>query len=459
MNIEDSSLWNEISDIFEGGELPVHGTWDVTIFNGQDDDGIVPLKILAVEFNQDFLNNYTDAISVELIIPLGTYAKRVYPYQDVLEIELTRHPIGEADDSIDADTPQQSERYSAVLIPDKSNPVIQGDVGEISSEEDLNRMDIPKLTFQLVNKSVEQIRAIAVGGVYRDCTGESVVKHVLTQYSQKAKVDMDRKVKGVDMIKASNQKPRSSITIPHGTMLPDIAHHVHYYCGGLYAAGLGYYLLGNYWYVFPAFDNTRFEDGKPTLTIINVPKNKLPGVERTYRKDGDNLVVIATGDTKFRSMSNQNQLNQGNGLRFADASRMMDDFSSTSGNKTSISRGSNNTEAVGTQRKNNLNVVTTADRQINANPYVEFSRIAQRQGEGFTAVWENGNRSLLYPGMPTKIVYLDGDDVREMYGVLQGAHEYAALRDTGVTATRYSSTVSLHVFVKQLDSDLATTDS
>jgi hypothetical protein len=457
MNIEDSSLWNEISDIMQGGELPVHATWDVTIFNGTD--SIKPLKVVAVEFNQDYLNNYTDAISVECIIPLGIYAKRIYPFQDILEIELSRIQIGESSESIDADATPQVERYTAVMVEDKSNPVINGDIGQISSEEDLNRIDIPKITFQLVNKSLEQIRAIAVGGVYRECTGEDVVKYVLTEYSKKAKVDQDRMVKGVDMVKASNQKARSSITIPHGVMLPDIAHHVHYYCGGLYATGLGYYLAGNTWYVFPAFDNTRFDDGKPTLTIINVPKSKLPGIERTYRKDGDNLVVLSTGDTKFKSMSNRNQLNQGNGLRFADASKMMEDFSSTSGNKTTISRGSNNTEAVGTQRKNKINVVATADRQINANPYVEFSRLAMRQGEGINLVWENGNRSLLYPGMPTKIMYLDGDDVREMYGVLQGAHEYAALRDTGVTATRYSSAVSLHVFVKQLDSDAQASDS
>lgn len=456
MKIEDSALWSEVDDVIDGGENPVHVTWSATIYH-EDDDPVVPLKVVSIDFNEDYLNNYADFIVIEMFLPLGTYAKRVFPYLDNLEIELVRQNVGESSNSTDEDTPPQIERYIATLIDEGNNPVIDASVGNITSEEDLNRVGIPRIKFQLTNKSLEQIRMISVGGIYRNTTGEDVVKAVLTSASKNVSVDEDRKVKGVDMVKASNQKKREQIIIPHGTPLAEVPHHVHYHCGGLYATGLAYYLRGDHWYVFPPYDNTRFNDGQPTLTIINIPANKMPGIERTYRKDGDNLVVIATGQTKFKSMSNTLQLNEGNGIRFADASKMMEDFAVTKGNKTIASRGKTNTEAIGAERKNKMNYVSTALRSINANPFVEYSALASRQGEGITLVWENADRSLIYPGMPVRIRYVDGDEIKDLYGALLGAHEFASLRDSGATATRYVSNVSLSVFVKPLDEDTTTT--
>jgi hypothetical protein len=231
----------------------------------------------------------------------------------------------------------------------------------------------------------------------------------------------------------------------------EVPHHVHYHCGGLYSAGLGYYLQDDHWYVFPVYDNTRFNDGDPTLTIINVPPNRLPGIERTYRKDGDNLVVLATGDAKFRDLSNLAQLNAGNGVRFADASKMMQDFVTVKGNKAQAARAKNNTEIVGDKRPNNVNYVTTALRGINANPYVEYSALTARQGSGINLVWENADHTLIHPGMPARVMYLDGDEVKELYGVLQGAHLYASMREVGVTSERFVNHMTLSVFVKPLD--------
>ena len=447
MDITTSSLWQEVDRILASGEKPVHSTWDLTIY--ANDLQIAPFKVLSIDFSHDFLHNYTDLIMVSLALPLGTFIKKVYPYLDNLDIELIRRDIGETNGTVDADAVTQVERYTATMI-DTGNPVIESNIGRISSEEDLNRIDIPIITFQLTNKSLEQIRLIPVGGIYRNMTVENLIKALMTKESQTAKVSEDRKLKGVQMVKASNQKVRETLIIPQNVLLVDVPHHVHYHCGGVYSSGLGYYLFKDHWYIFPAYDNTRFTDGDPTLTIVNVPKNLLPGIERTYRKDGDNLVIIATGDTSFKELSNIAQLNDGNGVRFADASKMMDNFVVTKGNKATASRAKTNTEIVGEERTNKLNYVTTALRQINANPFIEYSDLASRQGSGISVVWENSNRSLLYPGMPVKYQYLDGTDVKELYGVLLGAHEFVSLREPGPMSSRYTSSTTLNIFVKSV---------
>lgn len=445
MDIVKSSLWREVDQVITEGEKPVHYTWQATIFAG--DEEVKPLRVRSIDVNQDFLSNYADFILLDVVIPLGTYAKRVYPHIGKLEVELKRIRIGEVSSGAKEDEKVQVERYTATMI-DTGNPVIEASVGLTTSEEDLNRLEILNVQFQLTDKLLEQVRMIPAGGIYHGMTNEQVVKAVLTKGSLRAQVDDARKLKGVEMVKASNQAVRETTIIPHGTPLVDVPHHIHYHCGGLYATGLGYYLHQDHWYVFPTHDIKRFNDDVPTLTIINIPPTKLPGIERTYRKDGDNLVVVSTGDSVFRDLKDVAQLNQGNGVRFADANRLMGNFAKVADNKAVAARAAQNTEAVGEHRDNALNYVTQGRRKITANPFVEFSALAARQGSGASFVWENANRSLLYPGMPTRVMYLDGTEIKEVFGVLQGVHEYTSLREQGGTSNRFSSSVTLSVFAR-----------
>jgi len=453
MDIEKSSLWREVQGVLSGGSKPVHQTWSVRIFAGGDT--IIPFKIVSVDIDRDYLNNYTDFILVDVRVPLGTYAKRLYPHLANVEIELKRVNIGETSDAAQLNDAVEVERYTAIMI-DTGNPIIENGVGNTTSEEDLNRIEILTVKFQLLNKVLEQIRVIPVGGIRRNMTGEDVVKSVLTQASQLADVDTSRKIKGVRMVPASNQQKRSAVILPHNLEMVNVPHHVHYHCGGLYNSGLGYYLQDDYWHVFPAFDNTRFNEGGTTLTIINLPPRRLPGVERTYRKDGDNLVVLATGDSNFRDVSNTMQLNAGNGVRFADATSLLDSFATVANNKAQAARGRSNTEIITDKRPNGINYTPTAARSINANPYVEYSALAARQGSGINLVWENADHTLLYPGMPVRVMYLDGAEIKELYGVLLGAHLYASLRDVGVTSERFVNNLTLSVFVKPMSKMAAT---
>ncbi len=274
---------------------------------------------------------------------------------------------------------------------------------------------------------------------------------MLTKESATAKVDKARKVKGVDMVTASNKKARDHIIIPHGLPLVSLPEYIQKRCGGIYSAGLGYYLFNDYWYIYPCFDVTRFNKAQKTLTVINVPSNRFPGIERTYRKDGNNLVIIATGEVKFRDDSNTQQLNSGNGVRFTDAGNLLKGFVKTAGNKTIASRASNNSEVISVERENGNNNVQLSDKAINSNPYVEYSKLARRQGSVISFVWENSNPILLFPGMPVRVMYLDGGDIKEVYGVSLKAHDYTHARDEGMVSKRYLTHTMLSVFVKPIE--------
>lgn len=447
MEIEQSSLYREIDAIINSSNKPVHYFWSAEIHvNGET---YKPLKLLSIDFVEDFEAKYADEIFVELAISGGTYAKRLYPFQDQIDITLFRNPLNEQGDTIDTSAVLQTERYTAQLI-DMGNPLLESNGMNTASEEAMNLTNIFNVTFQLVNKSLEQLRMMSVGGIYRNTTAEDVIKGVLTAESKKVKVEGGRLPKGVDMVPASNQTKRDHVIIPHGVKLVDLPEYIHRKCGGVYNSGMGYYLQGDYWYIYPCYDTTRFNAASHTLTVINVPANKFPQIERTYREDGSNLVIMATGDVSFSDDSDTQQLNYGNGTRFADADKFMEGFTVTKGNKTIASRGSNNSEFVAIERLNGNNNVHLSSNPINANAMVEYSKLARRQGSVLSLVWENSLPNLIFPGMPVKMLYLEDDDIKTVTGVALKAHHYVQSKGQGMTDARHVCRTMLAVFVQPL---------
>jgi hypothetical protein len=447
MEIEQSSLYREIKAVINGDAKPVHFYWSAKIH--VNNEVLEPLKVLSIDIIRDYENNYGEEILITMAVLGGKYAKRIYPYKGKIDISLEKLPLYETGVETDKSKSVETERYTATLI-DKGNPLIEGNSGNVPTEETLDLTNIFEISFQLVNKALEQLRFISIGGNYRDVLVEDVLKGVLTTESGKLDVDTARAIKGVDMVPSANKKPREHVIIPQGTMLVDLPEYLQTKCGGIYSAGLGYFLQDDYWYVYPCYDTTRFNDSTSTMTVINVPPNKFPNIERTYRADGKNIVVLATGDVKFADDSEIQQLNAGNGVRFANADKMMDGFSTTKDNKTTLSRGSNNNEFISTPREGGNNNVKLSSARIQSNFLIETSKLARRQGSLMSFKWENSQNSLLYPGMMIKIMYLDHDVIKEAYGVLLKEHTYVSTRLPGFTDRRHVSNTVLTAFIGRI---------
>jgi len=409
-----------------------------------------PYKILSIDFLSDFEDNYSDEILLEITLGAGTYANNIYPFKEDIEIILAKTPLNEVDDNIDTTQKPQTERYRATLI-DTGNPIIEANSSFSPTMTQLDIANLITVKFQLVNKALEQLRMISVGSIFRNGTVGDVIKSSLTQASQTIVVDGKRAIKGVDVIEPiSNNTPRSHIVIPQGIPLVQLPQYIHEKCGGVYSSGLGYYLQGDYWYVYPCYDCTRFNSAKKTVTIINVPKNKLPGIERTYRLTGDNLVILATGSVKFKDNSEVEMLNKGNGVRYADANNFVTGFATTANNKTTASRALNNSEYVSVKRLTGNNNVPVSSNPINANSFYEASKLAVRQGSMIDLEWENSNQTLIFPGMMVKILYIDDTEIKKIYGVMLKAHHYTAAKGQGQKTTRYISHSVLSIFINRV---------
>lgn len=446
MDIEDSSLYREVQAIVNDTAKPVHYAWQAQIHVGNNT--YTPLKVLSIDFVCDYELKYADDIILTVSIPGGTYAKQIYPNKSNIDITLLKQPLTEAGDIIDPNQTPQSERYTATLI-DKGNPMLEANGMNTPTEDTLNMTNIFEVQFQLVNKALEQLRMIAVGGIYRNCTVGDVITGIMTKESTQVKVDGVRMPQGVNMVPANNTAKRDHVIIPQGIKLVNVPEYVQRQCGGVYSAGLGYYLQGDYWYVYPCYDPTRATSTSNTLTLINVPQNKFPGIERTYRLNGNNVIAMATGQVSFKDDADVQQLNHGNGTRFADATKVMESFTTTVNNKTIMSRGANNSEFTSVTRPNGNNNVPVSNQPINANPYLQFSQLARRNGSFLHLVWENSDPTKLFPGMVVQLLYLNESTVSTVSGVVLKVHHYVHLKEKGFTATRHTCNTALSLFVQR----------
>lgn len=221
---------------------------------------------------------------------------------------------------------QTNGRELRVFETDNIRPLLLGQSVNAAHQDALDLNNFLEVQFQLLDKSLEQLRMLSIGGIWRGCTVGDFLRTTLTRYARAAVVDETLKVVGVDMVPPSNQAIRDHVIIPHGTKLMEVPDYVQQQCGGIYSTGLGSYLRDRYWYLYPALDVARIDQAEDIATIIVVPPKRFPGVERTYRQDPGNLVIIASGDVKFQTDSTAQQLNHGNGIRYADASKVMDGF-------------------------------------------------------------------------------------------------------------------------------------
>lgn len=444
MPLEDSVLYREVRAIAAEGIKPVGQRWECTIHaNGQD---VKPLFVNWVDFDRNYVENFTDVVTVEVTISPGTHNFDVVPYKDNLEITLRRIPLSEAGNSVDNDLEVETLRYRATLFDNKSG-TLEGNNPTLNNKAVADRANAIKVKFQLQDPVIERLRMQSVGGVFRDALPTDLIRTVLGKYSKMAGDDTAVNVKGVDVSPKFNPEIRNHYVIPHLTKLTDFPKVVHELCGGVYSGGFGYYLQRNVWYLYPLYDVSRYPETKKTLTLINIPANRLVAPERSYRVTPTQVVVIATGNIKHVDNSEQLQLNYGNGVRFVDSRKVFEGFAQIDGNKATLDRSLNTNEFVNEHRQTKLNHIVESKDRITSNYLTEYGRLAFRAGSMLQATWENSDDSQLYPGMPVKYMYVEHDTAQEMYGILIGAQTIVTSNTPGPTNHRHTSNTALTIFM------------
>lgn len=447
MEFEYSPIYNEVLQITQDGPKNVFYYWEADLHTG--DITTPAIKLTTMRTFRDYEKNFSDETMLEVALPLGVYAKLIYPNRTTIEITVRRTPLQEVSDGIKEDDNTNSQRYKAVLVLE-GLPIVEGTELGQANQFSLDLQDILKVNFQLFSKPLEKLRIVTVGGIFRRTKAEDVIRSILTVESKKVSVTGESAIDGVDIIPGINKEMREHIVIPQGTKLIHIPTYIQEKCGGFYSSGIGNYLQDRFWYVYPLFDTTRLKKVQKTLTLIKVPKNRFSSLERTYREEGGSVFVIGTDQTRFQDDGSTKFMNDGNGIRLADADLFMGNIAKSSNNKAVMSRVKNNSEFISVEKEDKSNNVQLSKDAISANGFNDYSRLSSKLGGLFQFVWENSQPNLLFPGMMTKVLYMSGEDVVELNGVLLSVDTLTQLTGVGITVKKHTSTTLLSLFVNKV---------
>lgn len=408
----------------------------------------IPLRqVNSLDVIRNYASAYCDLTCLEGEIGLGTYAYDIYPYKNNLKIELTRRLLSENGASQSGSTVTQT--FAATLWND-FNPVIEAPNANVEFRQNMDLEHQLTIRFQLLDQTIQQGRLYTIGGAYRNQAPGDIVRYFLTEVSQSVEVDDSERVLGVDMVDPDNTDPMLNFVIDHGTPLIDGPDLINRDGGALYNTGFGFYLQGRRWFVYPLYDLTRYEREKRTLTLIVVPSNRMPRVERTFRRTAYQTVALVTGEIKHNDPSERAELNQGNAARFVDARKVFEGLASVEGNKASIRRNDNVNEFAVEKRDDKLNNANGAAGTVTSNVFYERGKLASRVGAQVACVWENSNPDYIYPGMPVKIMYTANEQIIERVGVVEQAHHFFGASTLSPTNARHSCNTALTLFIEKL---------
>jgi hypothetical protein len=453
MEIESTALFQEIKAIIDDGPKPVNYYYKCYFLI--DDKKYEPLKIIDVFHKRNYVEARGDERFITLAIPMGLWSKIIYPKLNILDITLVKIPIYEIDDKENQEEEIEEIRYTAIPVPD-SIPNLTGDNLQRFSIAALDTMDFFEVTFQLVDKGLEALKMVTVGSVFRRCKTEDVVKGILAKERSKAKTITGKAVETIDMVDGDNDDEIEHVLIPQGLPYLDVPFYVQQQCNGVYNAGMNIYYQNKGLFVYPPFDTTRYDSADLKATILKVPKYSYSYLERTYRQEGDIVYIIGTSDSSFEDKSFINSRNRGDGIRFGDARFIMrDELLETKDNKTKIVRKDVNQEFVSKDKSDQPDYrqqlyVPLSKEHMNANPFVQRSRLAHINGAMYQIDWQNSNPDVLIPGMMVKIIYMSKHEFRELYGVLTHVVTNTQLSGQGLNYTRHITNSSLFIFSTML---------
>lgn len=452
MEIENTQLYLEIKQIIDEGPKPVNYYYTCNFI--VEDKKYQPLKVLSMSIKRDYINGYGDDKIITVSIPNGLWAKVIYPNLHILDIVLIKTPIYEVSEITEEDKQIEEVRYTAIPVTETSPTAVGAGIQRLSIAA-LDTTGYMDIDFQLVDKGIEVLSMVSSGMILRRCKTFEAIQAILAKESKVAKTITGPAVKKISVVKGDNEVEREHIIIPHGTKLIDIPSYIQRECGGVYESGINSYFQDKGWYVYPLYNVKRFNKEKKKLVILKVPKQRFTSIERTYRVEGDIIYGIGTSDSDFTDQTFINTRNAGDGIRLGDSRQILRDIVEKKGNKAIYAEDGNNHEFVFEKKKDlpkyrkHYNIQLSAN-YLNSNLYVEKSKLDMANGAMYEMDWENSNPDLLYPGMPVKIIYLDKDEFKEIFGVLSYVLGVTQLKGQAITSKRHTTTTKIVVFCSSI---------
>ncbi len=419
------------------------------LVNGQS---YKPLAIMGVNNINDFIDAYYRVFSIEFKTT-GAVREVLIEHSSNIEAVLKVYDIGRnATFSLAALKNPKIRRFKAKLYLEESDYVTQNNPA-VNDEAFLKDKSLVDVKVQLVEKGFEQLKSRHVGNTYFNISGYNLLRHLIDYHANLDNDDVNSLIKGVDIAPNYSTEVKTQIALQQGTSLIEAMHLVNNDSGGLWATGFSYYIHNQTWYIFPPYSLKRFNDNVKRLIIVNLPKDRVPGLEVTYHDSESLLTILSTRDATVFDKREARKLSFGTGLRFADAAKLLNGFAETIENKIKVDASKNVNDLIVSKRDETVQQIRFAPNKLTSAKNIELSKLAPSKGFMMRLSWENSDDSLIYPGMPVKVLYLKKKKPMTVIGTVVNIESADYPVEQAFPPKKFSQLSYIQVFVGDLDQD------
>lgn len=402
--INETPFKYELNQIATTGTYGKNNVFEL-VFHLKNAGKIAVSSIKLVNRHRDYVGAFTQVLMMHVTTTKAQHEQIIASDLSALEATLTQYDIApNTAYSLAALSNPKKFKYKVSLVDAASEQTAQNNPLINRSDVGTNLL-LQDFYIQLVDEGFSDLRLKTVGGIFRNTSGVDLIKYILSQFSSEDGKLAATRLKGVDIAPGVNTDKRSQIVIPHLTRLTKAIDIVNENSGGMWPTGFSYFCQQGLWYLFPTYDMLRFYGDERKLTVVNLPKNRVPTIERTYTNRTTGLFVLATRDAIVIDNRDAATIASGNATSFMDTYKVFD-WGETVDNRLEVT-ASNNINEVNIPGKGSASpVLRPSDTRITANKNIELSKIAQRKGYLVQVIWENSDDDLIYPGMPCRLLYL-----------------------------------------------------
>lgn len=406
-------------------------------------------SVIELHSSAVFVSSFTTDIDLTTMVSLVDYRYKIYPHRDNLKAIVQFMPLDVSADKYLSPSPVFADTYRVLLFDNDDGATAQGSAITTSTEAtslDEERM----IKVQLVELASEALSYKAAQGTFRMTDNFNIVTGFLAEMIRQESIVNPAANVAIQMEPIDDAVPlREAVTIPPTVRLVDVPEFIQTKHGGLYSKGLASFIQRSTWWIYPAFDTTRYLKTTNRLNIIQLKGAHAPIAEKSWSYNNGELTIVCTTACKMQDISVSAGINKGQGTRFMKASGMFDTPSSGDPNKEVFNTESTLAEFQIGKRADGNNIAMFSDTAITDNIANEYSKIAIRQGQMFMTIWQRSLARLLYPGMPLRLFY-DKDGTTMVYdGTLVQVDEQWSSEATGMIQKNMIGTAVLICFINK----------
>ena len=430
MNLKAHKAYEELKEIVEE-DIIRHTNYEGIIHLKEEDIDVVHFKNIDVERN--YVRNYCSIIHVSLIMNSKDILIKIHEEEDNLEFTLLENE-------------KDPVRYKAIL----DNNVDTMEPNRMKKTSEAPDVELGEINLQLVELPVEPLSLLSIGGIFTSPNRTVFLKDVIEKISATLKIKGKKPIDEVNIDSLNNESPMNQVVIPTNIPLLSLPSFINEEGGGMYVGGVGSFIQRYQdklqWFIYPPYDNTRYQTAKNKLIIYTLDQDYPNLWTNSYDDEEEGKLKIVASITPANMDNKRSDVkNRTYGTEVINSDKIFKEPVKAT-DSSIIFSDETHIKQVHKVRNDNLDIINRKHIRITSNDSTVSREALINSGHRFDVLWHHSDFTLLRPNMKT-LLFIEGlDGLWKHEGVLSHTHTIIGSTSKGLRTTKYVQSTKLTIF-------------